>query len=41
MFGVTSDEYLNYALSNRAEWEKKGKALVEEMLVEVKTAEEE
>lgn len=29
VFGVSSDEYLNYALSNRAEWEEKGKQLVE------------
>ena len=29
MFGVSSDEYLNYALENRREWEKKGKAIVE------------
>ena len=29
VFGVSSDEYLNYALENRREWEKKGKAIVE------------
>jgi hypothetical protein len=28
VFGVSSDEYLNYALSNRREWEKKGKEIV-------------
>jgi hypothetical protein len=32
VFGVSSDEYLNYALMNRNEWEKKGKGIVEEML---------
>ena len=31
VFGVSSDEYLNYALSNRNEWEAKGKAFVQEM----------
>lgn len=28
VFGVSSDEYLNYALANRAEWEEKGKDIV-------------
>ena len=28
VFGVSSDEYLNYALANRHEWEKKGEAIV-------------
>lgn len=28
VFGVSSDEYLNYALANRSEWEKKGKVIV-------------
>ncbi|KAL3938715.1 MAG: hypothetical protein SGBAC_006428 [Bacillariaceae sp.] len=28
VFGVSSDEYLNYALANRREWEKKGKLIV-------------
>ena len=28
VFGVCSDEYLNYAQKNRAEWEKKGKEIV-------------
>jgi virulence-associated protein VapD len=32
VFGVSSDEYLNYALMNRNEWEKKGMGIVEEML---------
>lgn len=31
VFGVSSDEYLSYALQNRAEWEERGKELVEEM----------
>ncbi|CAB9496653.1 Receptor-type guanylate cyclase gcy [Seminavis robusta] len=34
VFGVSSDEYLNYALKNRAEWELKGEAAVKEMLQE-------
>lgn len=29
VFGVSSDEYLNYALANRTEWEEKGKEIVE------------
>jgi hypothetical protein len=31
VFGVSSDEYLNYALSNRREWERQGKEVVAEM----------
>ena len=31
VFGVSSDEYLNYALKNRSEWEAKGKEIVVEM----------
>ncbi len=29
VFGVSSDEYLNYAIMNRNEWEKKGKDVVD------------
>ena len=32
VFGVSSDEYLNYARENRKEWEKKGQAMVEDYL---------
>jgi 3'5'-cyclic nucleotide phosphodiesterase len=32
VFGVSSDEYLDYALSNREEWQHKGQAIVEELL---------
>ena len=32
VFGVSSDECLNYALLNRAEWETRGKDLVEDMV---------
>lgn len=32
VFGVASDEGLNYALQNRAEWEIKGDEIVKEML---------
>jgi len=28
IFGVSSDEYLNYALQNRAEWEERGEKIV-------------
>lgn len=30
VFGVSSDEYLNYAKANREEWQREGKQLVEE-----------
>ena len=32
VFGVSSDEYLSYALANRDEWEKKGKDIVAAMV---------
>jgi 3'5'-cyclic nucleotide phosphodiesterase/Adenylate and Guanylate cyclase catalytic domain len=32
VFGVSSDEYLNYALKNRAEWEMRGLEIVNEMI---------
>ncbi|CAB9526092.1 Receptor-type guanylate cyclase gcy [Seminavis robusta] len=32
VFGVSSDEYLNYAVRNRQEWEQKGRQVVEEMV---------
>lgn len=32
VFGVSSDEYLNYAVENRREWEKKGHKLVDSMV---------
>ncbi|KAL3912900.1 MAG: hypothetical protein SGILL_006704 [Bacillariaceae sp.] len=35
VFGVSSDEYLNYALMNRNEWEKKGMSIVEDMLAKM------
>lgn len=34
VFGVSSDELLNYAQKNRAEWEDKGEEVVEEMHAE-------
>jgi hypothetical protein len=37
VFGVSSDEYLNYALSNRREWEEKGKSVVQEVLNDLGT----
>ena len=33
VFGVSSDEYLQYALENRREWEIKGKVASEAMVV--------
>ena len=32
VFGVSSDEYLNYALENRKEWEAKGQEVVAELV---------
>lgn len=32
VFGVASDEYLNYAMENRREWEEKGEAFVQELV---------
>lgn len=32
VFGVMSDEYLNYALKNRSEWEARGMEVVAEMV---------
>jgi hypothetical protein len=33
VFVKSSDEYLNYAVSNRNEWEQRGRTLVEEMKI--------
>ena len=35
VFGVSSDEYLNYALLNRAEWEVHGQDIVNQLVQEV------
>lgn len=32
VYGVSSDEYLNYALANFLEWESRGQEVVEQML---------
>lgn len=32
MFGVSSDEFLGYALANRREWEMKGEEVVAKLL---------
>jgi 3'5'-cyclic nucleotide phosphodiesterase len=32
VFGVSSDEFLNYALNNRTEWEARGQEVVAEMM---------
>jgi len=37
VFGVSSDECLNYALQNRKEWASKGQEVVEEMVERFKT----
>jgi hypothetical protein len=36
VFGVSSDEYLNYAERNRKEWEERGQLVLSEMLEKVK-----
>jgi class 3 adenylate cyclase len=36
VFGVSCDEYLNYALKNRKEWEERGQDIVHEMTERVK-----
>ena len=40
VFGVSSDECLNYARANREEWEARGQALVEEMVNEMEMEKE-
>ena len=35
VFGVSSDEYLNYALQNRAEWADRGEGIVREMIADL------
>lgn len=37
VFGVSSDEYLNYAQQNRKEWEKKGQEIVASMKEKLNT----
>ena len=39
MFGVSSDEYLNYAEKNRQEWEERGEEVVAELVEKAKTFE--
>ena len=41
VFGVSSDEYLNYALENRREWAAKGEDAVERMVKKYTTNDEE
>jgi hypothetical protein len=40
VFGVSSDEYLNYAVLNRAEWEERGREMVEEFMREIDPSDE-
>lgn len=35
VFGVSSDEYLGYALKNRAEWEERGEEIVQQTIAEL------
>jgi 3'5'-cyclic nucleotide phosphodiesterase len=41
VFGVSSDEYLNYAVLNRSEWEKKGKTVLASYVAKVKNNDDE
>lgn len=41
VFGVSSDEYLNYATENRREWEMKGEDVVKKMIAKYSIAKEE
>lgn len=36
VFGVSSDEYLNYAMKNREEWARKGEAVTAEMVAKAR-----
>jgi len=38
VFGVASDEYLNYAKANREEWSSKGKEIVQEYREDIAAA---
>jgi len=40
VFGVSSDEYLQYALNNRSEWERKGQEVLRELLVVIEKSKE-
>lgn len=40
VFGVASDEYLNYALKNRKEWDERGKEVVAEMVNAISTGDD-
>lgn len=40
VFGVSGQEYLNYAVSNREEWKRTGKEIVKDFLRAVETAQE-
>ena len=41
VFGVSSDEYLNYAVKNRQEWEIRGAEIVASMVEKVGIHQEE
>lgn len=40
VFGVSCDEYLSYAIENRAEWEKNGEEVVKELIESVRDLDE-
>jgi len=39
VFGVSSDEYLQYALNNKAEWVQRGREVVASLIAEVNAEE--
>jgi hypothetical protein len=40
VFGVSCDEFLDYALNNRMEWEMKGEAIVNELIQQMEAKSE-
>jgi hypothetical protein len=41
VFGISGDEFLNYAIDNRREWEAKGEMIVEELVASNEVAQSE
>jgi hypothetical protein len=39
VFGISSDEYLNYAMQNRRQWEEQGESVLAEMIDNAERAE--
>jgi hypothetical protein len=39
VFGVSCDEFLNYACENRAQWEKEGEEVVQRLILQMESDE--